>query len=276
MFRFIIVSIALLACSVHAASVFGHGFDVSVDNPPSLFTITSAQPYYDLADPTDPSNAPYPTAGPSNLFLDAFDGDANPDGSYGTFEGFAQTSGPFPPYSGATFNILSPLYFSDGTGPAVPASSGTYLHIYDLYAGNSDGSHPGASSGDVYIYGNTSFLTGFGVSLTDHHELQKDIYLAAGSTQTYGEYGFAFDVIVPFSNGTTLNTGPLFDVFALDITTDPNNPDGFATFASFDQQDAATEAIVAALVPEPSAFLLAVSGGGLLVANRLRRKASKS
>ncbi|HTQ37716.1 MAG TPA: PEP-CTERM sorting domain-containing protein, partial [Pirellulales bacterium] len=157
------------------------------------------------------------------------------------------------------------------TSPAVPASSGTYVHIYDLYAG--DPSYPGASAGDVYIYGNTSFQTGFGVSLYYYHELEKDIYLAADSTQTYGEYGFAFDVLVHFaSNGMTLDTGPLYDVFALDTTTDPDNPGGFATFAPFPLQDAATEAIYAALVPEPSSFLLALIGGGLLIAHRSRRK----
>ena len=270
-------SIVLLIVLSGASSASAHGFDVSVNSTsnPSSLTIVSAQPVLDLADPSDPSNAPFPTAGPSNLFLDQFGGDPNLDGSYPTDEGFAQTAGPFPPYSGATFNILSPLYFSDGTGPAVPASPGTFLHIYDLFAGNSDGHHPGASSGDVNITGSTSLLPGFGVSLHDFHELEKDIYLAAGSTQTYGEYGFAFEVVVPFNNGTTLTTGPLVDVFALDITTDADNPGGFATLAPFDQQDAATSAIFAAAVPEPTTFglsLIGGLGGGCSLLLRLRRR----
>ena len=275
-FRSLMVcSTALLTFCPQSARLLAHGFNVSINNPPSAFTISSAQPYFDLADPADPSNSPFPTGGPANLFLDQFDGDPNPDGSYPTDEGFAQTAGPFPPYSSAVLNVLSPLYFSDGTGAAVPASAGTYLHIYNIFAGNSDGFHPGASSGDLYVSGTTSAIPGFGVSLTDAHELEKDIYLAAGSSQTYGEYGFAFDVVVHFDNGTTLSTGPLFDVFALDITSDPSNPGGFATLAPFEQQDAATEAIVATLVPEPSACGLVLLGAGLVLPYLIRGRSHR-
>jgi len=258
--RYILPAGLLLMVTTYAGTAWGHGFDLSVDSyaSPTSFIIVSNQPVLD----DDPTN---PTPGPGNLFLDAFSGTPNPDGSYGTFEGFAQTSGPFPPYTSASFNIISPLYFSDGTGAAVPASTGTQLHIYDLWAGNPDpvnNPHPGASFGDVYLNGTTPFYSGFGVSLYDHHELQKNLYLAAGSTQTYGEYGFAFDVTVHFANGTTLTSVPLVDVFALDITTDPNNPGGFATFAPPGQQDVATLGIFNAVtgVPEPSTAVLVAMG----------------
>ena len=177
---------------------------------PTAFSVASAQPVLDDASVN-------PTPGPGNLFLDQFDSTANADGSYSTFEGFAQTAGPFPAYTSATFNIISPLYFSDGTDGAVPASPGTQLHIYDLWAGNPDPTtfpHPGASAGDIYLNGTTSFYAGFGVSLYDFHELEKDLYLAPGSTQTYGEYGFAFDVTVHFAGGQTVTSGPLVDVWA--------------------------------------------------------------
>ena len=261
----------MFTAATYANTVLGHGFDLSVDSyaNPGSFIIASAQPVLD----DDPDN---PTPGPGNLFLDAFNGTPNGDGSYGTYEGFAQTSGPFPFYTSTTFNIISPLYFSDGTGPAVPASAGTQLHIYDLYAGNSDGNHPGTSFGDIYVDGTTSFYPGFGVSLYDHHELEKDLYLAAGSTQTYGEYGFAFDVTVHFTNGTTLTSIPMVDVFALDITTDPNNPGGFATFAPLAQQDIATQGIYNAVtgVPEPSTLALAAAAAVCPLSLLWRRRRS--
>jgi hypothetical protein len=269
--RIMKTSIFAMILSTLARPAWGHGFDLSVDayTNPNSFIVASAQPVLD----NDPTN---PTRGPNNLFLDQFDGTPNGDGSYPTLEGFAQTSGPFP-FTSATFNVVSPLFFSDGTGPAVPASTGTHLHIYDLWAGNPDpvnNPHPGASFGDVYVNGTTPFYSGFGVSLFDQHELEKDLHLAAGSTQTYGEYGFAFDVTVHFSNGTTLTTGPLVDVFALNITTDPLNPGGFATFASFAQQDAATQAIFSA-VPEPSALLLAAIGGVVFSVMRLGMRVAR-
>jgi hypothetical protein len=249
--------IAMIAILTTNVSAWGHGFDLSVDSyaSPTAFIVASAQPVLD----NDPVN---PTPGPGNLFLDQFDSTPNGDGSYGTDEGFAQTSGPFPFYTSASFNIISPLYFSDGTGSAVPASAGTQLHIFDLFAGNSDGNHPGASVGDVYVNGSASSDPGFGVSLFDHHELEKDLYLGAGSTQTYGEYGFAFTVTVQFAGGATITSGPLVDVFALDITTDPDNPGGFATFASLGQQDTATQGIYNAAVgvPEPSTAVLVAIG----------------
>ncbi len=217
----------------------------------------------------DPSN---PTPGPNNLFLDQFSGTPNADGSYGTDEGFAAIVGPQPAHSAATFHILSPLFFSDGSGPAVPALPGTHLHIFNLFAGNSDGLHPGASAGDLNVTGSTSLLSGFGVSLTDFHELEKELYIAAGSSQTNGEYGFAFNVSATFANGT-VTTGPLVDVFATDIG--PNG--GFATFADpFATQDPATLAIYRAAVPEPSALALGAIGITALAARRLWRSGNRT
>jgi hypothetical protein len=253
-----IFSIALLLCAARAGA---HGFILipnSSTNPIS-FSVASAQPVLD----NDPNN---PTPGPNNLFLDQFNGTPNGDGSFPTDEGFAAIVGPQPAHSAATFHILSPLYFSDGTGPAVPASPGTSLHIYDRFAGNSDGQHPGASAGDVVISGSTSLLAGFGVSLTDFHELEKDLYIANGSSQIDGEYGFAFNVSATFANGT-VTTGPLVDMFATDIG--PGG--GFATNADpFTVQDPATLAIYTAAVPEPSTLALVFLSAGAMGALRLR------
>lgn len=240
---------------------WGHGFSLVTNSStnPTSFSIFSAQPVLD----NDPSN---PTPGPNNLFLDQFDGTPNADGSYGTDEGFAAIVGPQPAHSAATFQILSPLFFSDGTSPAAPASPGTHLHIFNRFAGNSDGLHPGASAGDLNVTGSTSLLSGFGVSLTDFHELEKDLYIAAGSSQTDGEYGFAFNVSVTFASGT-LTSGPLVDVFATDIGPDG----GFATFADpFSTQDPATLAIYQAAVPEPSALALGGIGIAAFGAQRMR------
>ncbi len=256
-FRFILI----LTVVLFANRASGHGFTLlsNSSTAPTSFSIVSAQPILD----NDPN---IPTPGPNNLFLDQFDGAANADGSYSTDEGFAAIVGPQPGHSTATFHILSPLYFSDGTGPATPASPGTNLHIYDRFAGNSDGLHPGASAGDVYVTGDTSVVPGFGVSLTDFHELEKDLYIAAGSNQADGEYGFAFNVSATFANGT-VTTGPLIDVFATDI-----GPNGsFATFADpFAVQDPATLAIFDAAVPEPSALVLSALAAAAIGISRLR------
>ncbi|HEV2969475.1 MAG TPA: hypothetical protein VGY55_05740 [Pirellulales bacterium] len=257
--------IVLLMFSLWAGPAWGHGFSLipNSSTSPTSFSIVSAQPVLD----NDPNN---PTPGPNNLFLDQFNGTANSDGSYPTDEGFAAIVGPQPAHSAATFHILSPLYFSDGTGPAAPASSGTYLHIYDRFAGNSDGQHPGASAGDVDVSGSTSRLPGVGVSLMDFHELEKDLYIASGSSQANGEYGFAFYVSATFANGM-VTTGPLVDIFATDIGAGG----GFATNADpFALQDPATLAIFRAAVPEPSAFVLCAiclaALGAFLYCNAIR------
>ena len=170
---------------------------------------------------------------------------------YSTIEGFSVAAGSMPPYT-ATFNIVSPLYFSNGLpsgansfGPVVgqSASPGTFINIYDLWAGNPEpvtNPHPGASYGNVILTGTTSFAAGFGVSLYDPHELEHDLYLSATSTQTYGEYGFAYTVTMHFPDtNATLTTSPLVDVYAV---SDPNLGD-FPDYAPPTQQDAASVAI---------------------------------
>ena len=67
---------------------------------------------------------------------------------------------------------------------ATTAPVGTYIDMYDLWAGNPEPTtepHPGAAFGDVYITGQKSFYTGYGVSLYDAHEMEKDLYIGEGS-----------------------------------------------------------------------------------------------
>lgn len=301
----------LLATAPFAGNVLAHGFAIeqnSIFNP-TAFAISSEAAYLDN---------PQVTPGPSNLFLDEFNPNPNNIGpglpisvdtlgnnptnaaSYGTFEGFVQqVAGPSGswPIRSATFNVLSPLYYSDGTGSAAcPATPGTYLQFYDAVDGEYAGASQLPSLGGPYINitGTTPFTPGFPVSAEDYHELQKDLYLAAGSAQTYGEYGYAFEVTVslfsPFDpSDIVMLTSPIMvDEFAM---TDPSlnpaldypaNPNGgiyggdFGDFAPLAQQDAASMFIydaamsAAATVPEPSAFILAALSVGFCAVFCLR------
>jgi hypothetical protein len=279
-----------------ATTAGGHGFAVyqnAYATPPTALGLLSEQPdldnYYPPAGQGGPPNA---TPAPSNwnIFTDAFDstptvgnGGAN---YYGTVEGFvALESNPYNSNIGAygiqsaMFNLLSPLYFADGNGSAaVPASNGTYLEFSvnpdPTYAGetptaplagpSSESPPPAGESGLAVITGNSSFVPGFAVSGSIYHELLKELYIA-GDSQTYGEYGYAFDVTYtlnvppPYGGGTvTLTTPPMVDVFGL---TDPDLGD-YGDDAPYQQQDFATSQIFnaamasAQAVPEPSTFLL--------------------
>ena len=106
--------------------------------------------------------------------------------------------------------------------------------------------------------GTTSLASGFSVSLYDPHEIEHDLYLTSTSTQTYGEYGFAYTVTIHFPNtGATLTTVPLVDVYAL---SDPNLRD-FPDNAGVCQQNAASVAIFqAATRNEPPSWSTAVGG----------------
>jgi autotransporter-associated beta strand protein len=259
----------LLALLTAERLACGHGFDISVNsysNPTSL-NVVSLAGYFD-------NFAVAPS--PENVFTDEFSGtltSGTMGNYYSTIEGFAATAGSVPPYT-ATFNIVSPLYFSDGLpnshSPVVaqPASSGTFLNIYDLWAGNPypvTNPHPGASAGNVVLTGTTSSAAGFGVSLYDPHELEHDLYLSSTSTQTYGEYGFAYTVTMHFpGTNTTLTTVPLVDIYAV---SDPNLGD-FPDNAGTAQQDAASVAIfqVATRAAAPS-WATATSGSWTAVAN---------
>ena len=254
------ICIAVVVATTSASQAWGHGFQTSLNvdgsgNPLSFSPASQAQ-YLNTSD----APAPY-----SNLFFDTWssapktDSLGTPGTYYQTNDGFVQTAGPWPLYTSATFNVISPLLFSNGSGPAVPASAGTQLYIADRYPNNSDGNHPGASAGAITVTGSSSLTAGFQVSLYDTHELTKDLFLAAGTTQTYGEYGFAYDITVHFANGTVLTSGPLVDIFALN---DPNLAGGAFSSASASLQSAATLALYQAAVPEPSSIVLLGAGAG--------------
>jgi hypothetical protein len=266
----VFATLCFVALPASAEQLFAHGFELLVNSDssgnPTSITVVSNQPVLDQDNVT---------AGPSNLFLDTFflqTGGTNA-GQIGTYEGGPQIVGSAPPWSNASFTIVSPLYYSDGTGTgAVPASAGTYLQFFDRFPNNSDGNHPGASNGMFNLTGSAA-TGGFGISLDDFHEAEKDLFLGAGSTQTNGEYGYAFDVTVPFTNGPPLTVGPLIDVFATGTTSDPDNPGGFSLVPD-SQQDAATLQIydaAMAVVPEPSTVLLASAGTVLFGLARFRR-----
>ncbi len=266
-------TIVIVSFSVSAKFAWGHGFNIEVNTTggtPSSLSVFSQEQYFDnLEVPSSKS--------PENMFIEEFSASPTPGtlGSYySVLHGFCATAGPVPSFT-ASFNVISPLYFSDGVGPggvgsganqtgpviAQPAGPGTFLNIYDLWAGNPEpvtDPHPGASYGNVIVSGTTSFAPGFGVSLTDPHELERDLYLSSTSTQTYGEYGFAFTVTLYFpSTHTTLTTAPLVDVYA---TSDPNLG-AFPTYAQHSQQDAASVAIFqAATRSEPPSWSLAIGG----------------
>jgi len=294
------IGLLLLAIGLVARDASAHGFELQQNAylNPTAFNLISNQPLLDNENVN-------PTPAPSgwNIFTDEFNSGSTIDAlgsnptnaaSYGTYEGFVEQDGSGPggsaPIASATFKILSPLYYSDGTGSAAqPASAGTYLQIFDvlttdpayianpsLYPGTSPTPYNNGLNNGPYINltGTTSFAAGFSVSALYFHELEKDLYFGAGSTQTYGEYGFAFDVTVSLLNPftyqpmTTLTTAPMVDVFDLtDPTLDFNaesNPNGgdFGDDAPQGQQDAATTFIydaaisAAAPVPEPSSFVL--------------------
>jgi len=237
----------ILASIIVAGRVWAHGFNLSVDNyyDPTTILVSSASDYLDPKLKT-----PAPMA---NLFIENFNSTLT-SGYYYVEHGFAQTSGPFPDYSGATFNITSPLYFSNGIlgtnglAQATAAPNGTYIQIYDRDYNPITGTatYPGASGGLAYVYGNTSFDPGLGVSLYDAHELAKELFI--GSGPTYGEYGFSFTVTVPFtlSDGSqvTLTTIPMVDVFSIS----DKNQGNFSGNADYTQQDAATLAIYSAIM----------------------------
>jgi autotransporter-associated beta strand protein len=257
--RYLSYTLLLNAVIIPAQLASGHGFELTLATSggvPSSMKAFAEFPgnYMDNATATlAPGNlfyAPF-TATPASNSLGAY---------YGVYHGSPYTAGTWPTYT-ATYNVISPLYFSDGvatsssgTGPsaAVPASAGTFMTVYDRYAGF----YAGASSGTATLSGTTSYVAGYGISLTDPHELQKDLYISSSSSQTYGEYGYAYDVAVKFSNGQTLTSGPLVTVFAM---SDRNLGD-FSDNAPVIQQDEATLAIFNAAIKTPATWNTSGSG----------------
>ncbi len=265
---------ALLAIALAAADgrVFAHGFalyeNVNGSGNVTGVTVVSNQPVLDQDNTL---------AGPNNLFLDNFliqSGGSNA-GDMGTYEGSPQIAYGSVGWSNAYFTIVSPLFYSDGTGTAAAAAvPGTKLNFFDLFPNNSDGLHPGASAGDFNLTGSAA-TGGFGISLYDFHEVEKDLILSPTSSQTYGEYAYAFDVTIPFSDGSTYTVGPLVDVFGTE--TDPDNPVDFSD-APDAQQDVATQQVydsVMVAVPEPSALALASAAAAVFGVARLHRYARR-
>ncbi len=235
--------ICIVGIAMTANRAWAHGFALSLvnDSQGNPIVITPASESTVLDQNGNP-------VGPENLFIGSFGGVPAANASYGVIHGFAYTTGAWPNYT-ATYNILSPLFFSDGTvtGPmaAVPATSATYINIFDRNVGL----FPGAAAGNVQLSGATQFVPGYGVSLLDPHELQKQLFLGADPVQTYGEYGFSYEVSVTLPGGQLLTTGPLVDVFATDIGSG-----GFYSNAPTSQQDAATEAIYHAAIAFPESW----------------------
>ena len=197
-----------------------------------------------------------------------------------------------------TFNIISPLYYSDGTnhggGVAVPASLGTYMYFSDeaaptndpIYAGlhatvSGSSTTPAAGWQLLSPYSTTGTLpadatypSGFGFDYGDFgHEMVKQLFIASGSSQTTGDYGFAYTMTAHFSGGLTVTTGPLVDIFAL--ASSDSTASFLGAFGPGSLQDAATIAIYNAVtaqqaVPEPSASAMALLAMSIAASTRRR------
>src|SRR5208282_3527088 len=143
--RIISLSILFISISLSANLAWGHGFEIAVNsyyNPSSLSVSSEEGLFNNQFIATTVQNG----LSPENMFIEEFS--AFPTtGSMGTYysvlHGGPVTSGSYPIYT-ATFNVVSPLYYSDGvggglnqSGPVVaqPASPGTFLNMYDLWAG---------------------------------------------------------------------------------------------------------------------------------------------
>ncbi len=233
------IGVAVIAAAANCARAHGFGLSLGNDsqNTPIVIIPSSESTILDSTGAA---------VGPQNLFIASFSGTPAANGSYGVIHGFAYTTGAWPNYT-ATYNILSPLFFSDGTGtgPASTAPAGTYINIFDRDVGL----YPGAAPGSVQVNGGGLFIPGYGVSLFDPHELQKQLFVPSGSAPPYGEYGFSYEVSVSLPGGQTLTTGPLVDVFATDI-----GDGGFYSTAPLSQQNSASLAIYRAAIAVPECW----------------------
>ncbi len=258
---------------------WAHGFLIAENDfagvPASLSPSSQSQVLDSTSTPAAYSNLfwdKFPSAtGPDSLFTEGSvvsTPRSSPGTYYPTNDGGPSTSGPFSFYDSVTFTVISPLLFSNGSG-AVLAPAGVSLNIVQRFPGNAPNgvsnatNHPGAAStasGIITISGATGIVPGFQISLTDTHELAKDLVVGA-FTQT-GEYGFAYVVSVQYQNEPLLTTGPLVDIFAL---TDPTLSGGSFTSFPAATQDAATLQIYTAAVPEPSTISLTCSGALALI-----------
>jgi len=256
----------LLAVPAFAGTASGHGFDLFLNLANGGYVITPSSE----GDQVDSfgtagnlsvtaNNKSYAEA--DYLFYSTLNGTPTTtlgQTVYAIPHGFVNHDGSWPPaiLAGsptvgwtATFNVITPLYFSDGTAGAVAATAGTQIQMYDADFGGAI--YSGTSPGYVNINGATPFYSGFQISLQDPHEIEKELILAPGSTQTYGEYGFAYDVTVTFNTGQAITTGPFVDVYAMSDQTFGD----FADNAYYLQQDAATNAIYSAATAAGAAVL---------------------
>ena len=119
----------------------------------------------------------------------------------------------------AVLAYVDPSHTDHGSSPD-PADQSTYIKIFDLLQ----------PSPNLYLYGNETSLSGFGVKGTDPHELQKLLY---NFSQGDGIYGFAFTFTASYAGGKVVTSPPLVDMWATA---------GF-TAAPDDQQTAASLAI---------------------------------
>ena len=190
-----------------------------------------------------------------------------------TDEGFAYASLGFPLNATYSFNVISPLMFSNG-GTAVPANNVVYIDLYDANPGPSNGYV--ASSQHITIDGSHSFVAGFQVNGNEPHELDKILY-NYNNTGGNGDgiYGFAFNFTVTLSNGTSATSGTLVDMFETsDFFTNNGGDAGGPPYDSPGTGGVTEQAALAVLaaVPEPSSLALAAFGLAALSLRWLRRR----
>ncbi len=270
-----------LGVALGAADAWGHGFELTLNfnnsGVPVSISSFSQQPILDQDGTAPPVGSPMN----NNLFLDQFyvsglntftpEGGPNqistdPDNPNTALLASWQHAGYYQPTM--TFNLVSPLMYSDGIHGAVPASAGTSMLFSDAADGNpgTSGLHATLTGASLPPVAGWQLLSPYDTTLYGDagHEIVKQLTIAPASTQTNGEYGFAFTVTAHFAGGLTVTSGPLVDLFA-------TLPFG----ASDAQQDAATLALYAALspqslnTPEPASLTLAlIAAVALLVFGR--------
>ena len=271
--------LAMLGLSLGASNAWGHGFELTLNlNGPTPVSISSVsqQPVLDQ----DGTAAPPSMSG--NLFTDQFTYVGTSGGVMQQFtdEGGGNRISPGTGWSAGgnptmTFNLVSPLYYSDGTAPAAPASAGTYITFSDAADAHpaTSGLHATLTGSSITPVAGWQLLSPYDAAPYGDpgHELVKQIYIPGTSTQTAGEYGFAFTMTAHFAGGQTITTGPLVDIFALD-----SSPATAGFLGSDALQDAATLSIYGKVIPqslstpEPASLTL-----GLIAALGLLRLARR-
>ena len=282
--------IATLALALGTSSAWGHGFELSLNfnsnGIPVSISSSSQQPILDQDGTMPPVGSPMY----NNLFTDQFyvpglstftpEGGPNqistdPNNPNTLLLASWQHAGYYQPTM--TFNLVSPLYYSDGTnhggGVAVPASNGTSMVFSDAADGHplTSGLHATLTGSSLPPVAGWQLLSPYDATLYGDagHEIVKQLSIASGSTQTDGEYGFAFTVTAHFAGGLTVTSGPLVDIYAVDS---PNLvSDAFQDKATIAIYNAVTAQSMA--TPEPASLTLGLLAivGALLVRRRGKR-----